>query len=213
MIFHFYDTETNDFARDGDPASHPQQPHLLQYAGMLLDSDRDWAEIAAAHFIVKPDTNEFHVAASAEKAHGISKSKAQTQGVPHIIAVLAHCNLRALAQGSVAHNITFDRLVMDAAIHRTGRQSTLPKPKYEYCTKDLSENYVKLPPTPRMIQAGRGKQFKSPTLTELHQHLFGEGFDGAHSALEDVRACARCFVELVKREVIKIRVDTIEETM
>lgn len=213
MKFLFFDTETSDFIQSDLPASDPRQPHLLQYAGMLLDSDRDWAEIAAAHFIVKPDTKEFTVAPSAEKAHGISKSKAMEQGVPHIIAVLTHCNLRSLAQGSVAHNIVFDRLVMDAAIHRTGRQSSLPKPKYEYCTKDLSENYVKLPPTPRMIQAGRGKQFKSPTLTELHQHLFGEGFDGAHSALEDVRACARCFVELVKREVIKIRVDTIEETM
>mgnify|MGYP000730892693 CR=1 FL=1 len=37
---------------------------------------------------------------------------------------------------------------------------------------------------------------------ELHQKLFGEGFEGAHHALADVRACARCYFELVRLGVL-----------
>jgi len=32
--------------------------------------------------------------------------------------------------------------------------------------------------------------------------LFGTGFEGAHDALADVKACADCFFELKKRKVI-----------
>lgn len=45
---------------------------------------------------------------------------------------------------------------------------------------------------------------KWPTLTELHTKLFKEGFDGAHDALDDVKACARSFFELTKMGVIKL---------
>ena len=45
-------------------------------------------------------------------------------------------------------------------------------------------------------------QYKWPKLTELHEFLFGESFTGAHDALTDVKATARCFWELYKRRLI-----------
>jgi DNA polymerase III epsilon subunit-like protein len=51
------------------------------------------------------------------------------------------------------------------------------------------------------IQGSRGNKW--PKLEELHQKLFGEGFEGAHDALVDVQACARCFFELKRLGVIK----------
>ena len=45
--------------------------------------------------------------------------------------------------------------------------------------------------------------FKWPTLQELHSTLFNESFDGAHDALSDVRACARCFFELKFRKIVE----------
>ena len=66
------------------------------------------------------------------------------------------------------------------------------KPKY--CTMKMSTNYCKLP---------GGKQgFKSPKLSELHQVMFGEGFENAHDALADVRATVRCFWKLKELKVI-----------
>jgi len=44
--------------------------------------------------------------------------------------------------------------------------------------------------------------YKWPSLIELHTKLFDEGFDGAHDALADVKACAKSFFELKEREVI-----------
>jgi hypothetical protein len=38
--------------------------------------------------------------------------------------------------------------------------------------------------------------FKWPKLDELHTKLFGSAFAGAHSALADVNACARCYFRL-----------------
>jgi hypothetical protein len=48
------------------------------------------------------------------------------------------------------------------------------------CTKQLSTEYCNLPGK----YAGKPKW---PTLQELHTHLFGKGFDGAHDALADVQ--------------------------
>ena len=48
------------------------------------------------------------------------------------------------------------------------------------------------------IPGGRGGKFKLPTLTELHNHLFGVGFGEAHNATADVEATTRCFLELIR---------------
>jgi DNA polymerase-3 subunit alpha len=36
-------------------------------------------------------------------------------------------------------------------------------------------------------------------LADLHEFLFGEGFEDAHRAKSDVMATVRCFIELCKR--------------
>ena len=83
--------------------------------------------------------------------------------------------------------------IVGAEFERLRMMTTLfLKPKY--CTMKLSTDYCKLP--------GK-KGFKSPRLAELHQVLFGSGFDNAHNALADVEATARCFWELKNRKVIK----------
>ena len=45
---------------------------------------------------------------------------------------------------------------------------------------------------------------KWPKLIELHEILFGKGFDGAHDAFADITATKDCFFELIKREIITI---------
>ena len=58
------------------------------------------------------------------------------------------------------------------------------------------------------IPGGRGGKFKLPTLTELHNHLFGTGFGEAHNATADVEATTRCFLELIRlREFTKEQLD------
>ena len=58
------------------------------------------------------------------------------------------------------------------------------------CTEHTANLYLKIP-------GGRGGKFKLPTLTELHQFLFGTAFNEAHNATADVEATTRCF-ELIR---------------
>ncbi|WP_339902258.1 DNA polymerase III subunit alpha, partial [uncultured Cyclobacterium sp.] len=61
-------------------------------------------------------------------------------------------------------------------------------------TKDISTEFCAIP-------GGKGGKFKWPTLFELHQKLFGEGFGDAHDAAYDVDATAKCFFGLIKEGV------------
>ncbi len=49
--------------------------------------------------------------------------------------------------------------------------------------------------------------FKWPKLQELHVKLFHEEFSGAHGAMADIEATARCFFELHLRGLMKISAD------
>ena len=54
------------------------------------------------------------------------------------------------------------------------------------------------------ISGGRGGGFKWPSLTQLHEKLFGEDFDAAHNASADVEATTRCFLELIRFDLLFI---------
>jgi len=51
-------------------------------------------------------------------------------------------------------------------------------------------------------ECGRGGKFKWPTLTELHQKLFGVPFEDAHDAAYDVHATAKCFFGLIQHNAL-----------
>ena len=93
----------------------------------------------------------------------------------------------------VAHNINFDYNVLGAELLRA-KLSSVNKPE-KYCTMKESADLCKLP--------GKYGSYKWPKLIELHQHLFDEGFEGAHDALIDVKACAKCYFELIRLKVIE----------
>ncbi|KAG1649533.1 DNA polymerase III subunit alpha [Nymphon striatum] len=70
-----------------------------------------------------------------------------------------------------------------------------------HCKKlPVLDTCTELTATLCQIPGGRGGKFKLPTLTELHQHLFGVPFGDAHNATADVEATTRCFLELIRRK-------------
>lgn len=68
--------------------------------------------------------------------------------------------------------------------------------KPRICTMLESVYHCKIP-------FGYKKGYKWPKLTELYKTLFNEEFEGAHGALADIEATAKCFFELKKLGVIK----------
>ena len=91
--------------------------------------------------------------------------------------------------------MSFDEKIVGAEMIRLGMKSENKPTKI--CTKEVSTDFCQIP-----NQNGFAS-FKWPKLEELHRKLFEVDFEGAHDALNDVMACAKCFFELKRLEVIK----------
>lgn len=124
--------------------------------------------------------------------NGFSQEKSETYGLP-IVSILNDF-LAALenAEYLVAYNINFDDKVVNAELIRYN----LPQIRgvHKVCTMQSATDYCEIP--------GNFGNYKWPNLTELHTKLFGVGFDGAHDALVDVKACAKSFFMLKEKGVV-----------
>jgi DNA polymerase III epsilon subunit-like protein len=196
----FFDTETGGFPIDRLPDDHASQPPLVQLGMILLDEDSG-AEWATFEAIVKP--NGWTIPTESSKVHGITTEVANLAGIPLSCIVPMFVHFRNRAGKVVCHNPKFDLTIMRQAIARNGKPVTLPGPSDFECTGELSADVVKLPPTERMRTYGRGGQHKTPKLVEVYRFLFGEDYDGAHSALADARATARVWFELKRRRAVE----------
>ena len=189
-----FDTETTGLPQKNK--SDEFQPHIVQLAGTLTDNEgRIMAEM---NCIIKPDG--YDIPQESISVHGITMDMANRYGMSRLAVLAMFTNLCRRADKLIAHNADFDLQMLSLAY---GRQK-LEKPmlnKEIFCTVKNSINLVKLPPTQRMIDYGRGNQYKNPNLQELHKFLFGEGFEDAHDAMVDVRACMRCYFELKRRGI------------
>jgi len=190
-MFLFFDTETTGLPkRYWAPLDDLDNwPRLVQLAWLL--TDETGREIKSISKIIKP--NGFIIPAEAAAVHGISTERAHEEGVSLNPVLKEFVSAVDEAKILVAHNIQFDEKIMGAELLRNKHEHKLfERPKI--CTMQSSTNYCAIP-----SEYG----YKWPKLVELHNCLFGEEFKDAHDALADVRACARCFFELIDRGVIK----------
>lgn len=186
----FFDTETTGVPKNyRAPASDTANwPRLVQLAWLLTD-DRG-AEANHGELIIRPEG--FTIPAKAARIHGITTERALAEGVDLKFAVDAIMADIRKASVLIAHNVQFDEKILGAELHRIGYEN-LVESKPRKCTMHSSTDYCRLPGP---------YGYKWPKLVELHQKLFSESFDGAHRALTDVRACARCYFELVRLGVL-----------
>ena len=186
MIF---DTETTGLPKNWNaPITDVDNwPRCVQIAWQLHDGMGRLVDHQA--YLIRPEG--FNIPYDAEQVHGISTELAREQG-EELALVLDHFN-RALSQAGhvVGQNLNFDLSIMGCEFHRLGLETSLNEiPVLDTCTEKTAELC--------QIPGGRYGKFKLPTLTELHQQLFGEPFEEAHNATADVEATARCFLELIR---------------
>lgn len=183
-----FDTETTGFPRDL-PDDHENQPHCVQLAAMLIDE----AGVVHGSMNLIIDTG-LPIPDSVAKIHGITTKRAYAVGVLPREALTAFGLLYRRATTLVAHNVKFDIAILRIAITREygAKAATRMTAKPQFCTADAATPLLNLPPTEKMIAAGRGHA-KTPNLTECMHHMFGEKLEGAHDAMVDVRACARVY--------------------
>ncbi|OQD43955.1 DNA polymerase III subunit alpha [Croceivirga radicis] len=190
-MYLIFDTETTGLPKRWDaPISDTDNwPRCIQIAWQLHDEMGRLIE--SQDYLVKPEG--FNIPYEAEQIHGISTALAEAEGVP-LREVLEKFNA-AMAQTKfiVGQNVGFDVNVMGSEFYRESVANPLQElPVLDTCTEHTAELC--------QIPGGRGGKFKLPTLTELHQYLFGEPFAEAHNATADVEATTRCFLELVRKK-------------
>jgi DNA polymerase-3 subunit epsilon len=187
----FFATETTGFLDDRLPIDHEAQPYIVQLAAQLCEDGG--TPVAGFSFIVAPGVP---IPERAAAVHGITDEKSMQFGVSAEFAMSAFTHLYRRADLVCAHNIKFDKGVMEVAIARHyGRTMPLRKPLF--CTMEAASPIVNLPPTERMLAAGFTKP-KPPKLEECIRHFFDEELDGAHDAMVDVAACRRVYLHLAK---------------
>ncbi|MDO4229988.1 MAG: DNA polymerase III subunit alpha [Capnocytophaga sp.] len=189
-MYLIFDTETTGLPKrwDAPITDSDNWPRAVQIAWQLHNDMGKLIE--HKDFLIAPD--DFNIPYDAEKVHGISTELAQQEGV-NINQVFEEFN-QALQKAKyvVGQNIGFDINIMGAEFYRYGVETPLATmPVLDTCT-EITADLCQIP-------GGRGGRFKLPTLTELHEFLFGIPFAEAHNATADVEATTRCFFELIRR--------------
>ena len=186
----FFDTETTGVPNDWNaPVSDLNNwPRLVQLAYLVYDAEGSL--VLSKETVIKPDG--FLIPKAASDVHGITTDYAMVNG-RDLLEVLADFRTQCLqAEFLVAHNINFDSKIMGAEFLRKLSSNPLSDRK-QLCTMEASTDYCK-------ILGNFG--YKWPKLSELHIKLFGVDFEGAHDALADIEATARCFWELRRLDLI-----------
>ena len=171
-MYAFVDTETTGLPRGG------VQPRIVSIAWILADSFARPPSVRGA--IVRPEG--FTIPVEATAIHGISTAQALREGraLGQVMEEFAADLARHGARGIVAHNLAYDRPVIEAEYARLARPSPIAGLE-QLCT---------------MRAARRAFPGERAGLSAVHQRLFGAAVEDAHSAAADVLACCRVFFAL-----------------
>lgn len=184
-----FDTETTDLIKNRH-APLQNQPHITELYAQVIELKQPKKPTKSLTPVWK-DAQEFDqlfnptipLAPKIQQITGLTDAmlkeqplfKAKAQQVKDLIE---SCDM------VVAHNLSFDQAMVEIEMRRAGL--TVTWPKRMVCTVEATEHIL-------------GRRLK---LIELHQHLFGEPFEGAHRAKNDVLPMIRCFKELWARGLI-----------
>jgi DNA polymerase-3 subunit epsilon len=188
----FFDTETTGLPKNWKaPVSDLDNwPRLVQLAYLVYDFDGNL--IHSCNEIVKPDG--FTIPLDASNVHGITTEIANQRGskIEEVLELFSIHLKRAKV--IVAHNMAYDEKIIGSEMIRLGMENTVDS-KEKICTMESTVDLCK-------IEGPYG--YKWPKLEELHRHLFKHDFVGAHDALADIQATAKCFWELMNNGQIPL---------
>lgn len=191
-MYLIFDTETTGLPKNYNaPLSDSDNwPRCIQIAWQLHDTQGYLME--AKNLIIKPEG--FDIPFNSVQIHGITTERAMAEGLPLTEALEVFAKAVEQCTYIGGHNISFDLNIMGAEYFRLNQANVLEDKKW-IDTKDESTDFCAIP-------GGKGGKFKWPTLSELHNKLFGRPFSDAHNAAADVEATTRCFFALIKAGVI-----------
>jgi DNA polymerase-3 subunit epsilon len=135
--------------------------------------------------------DQLTVEAGAVAVHGISREKANKYGISRDNAAHVISDLLDIADIAVAHNIDFDRRILNHFLFSEKVEFPVPASSAFdglelFCTMKTLAPVCKIP--------SRNGGFKWPKLIEAYRFFFGRDFAGnAHDARADSIACAELY--------------------
>lgn len=184
MLTLVFDTETTGKADFKFGPDHPSQPGLVQLGAILYDDRKVVAEL---NLIVQPRDGEgdpIPVQPEAYAKHGIDDETAARVGFFARQALDILDGLFGKAERVVAYNARFDDLVVATECYRDDLAHI-----FEGC--DLVCAMLSAKPVCKLPNRHGYADYKWPSLDEAYRMLVDpNGFDNAHDAMADVRACA-----------------------
>ncbi len=191
MKIFVYDTETTWFINKKESDLN-LQPKIVQFAWILWEiKNWEFTEEKRINILINP---KISIPFGASQVHHIYDI--DVKDAPYIEDVIdeimTYINNPDM---TIWHNIEYDEDMIKLELKRL-EKDFLYRPKQVMCTMKTTVDFCAL--------QWNGARFKYPKLWELHKKLFWEYFIWAHDALTDVEATLRCFIELVKKWVIKI---------
>ena len=165
---------------EGRLLKHDRQPHVIQFAATLVNLDTG-ERIHEYDTFVQPPGKEL-LSDKVSKITGIVWD--DLKNAPFFFDVADRIlPLIELSPMAVAHNLSFDRDVLDTEARRLGRSIKWPK---MFCTAEATVHL---------------KGFRLD-LASLHEHLVGMDLIGGHRADADVAALVRCLIAMRKKDLI-----------
>ncbi len=189
MKIFVYDTETTWFINKKE-TDLELQPKIVQFAWILWELKK-WifTEEKRINILVNPKNSIPFWASQVHHIYDIDiKDSPFIENV--LDEIMTYINEPDI---TVWHNIEYDQDMIKLELKRL-KQEYRYQPKQIVCTMKTSVDFCAI--------RWNGARFKYPKLWELHKKLFWEYFIWAHDAMADVEATLRCFVELVKQDVI-----------
>lgn len=166
----FFDTETTGLPRRGDYAlDDPTQPHIVSIAAIL---EQNRQELASINLIARHKGWTSHPGAL--EVHKIDDTYANQVGIDEMALVYAFMQLREAADLIVAHNVNFDKYIIDIACMRYGIDN--PFGSDWYCTMSEAKN--------------RGHKGK---LSTAYEEVLGRPMLEQHTAMGDTIACKELY--------------------
>ncbi|MDA3808561.1 MAG: 3'-5' exonuclease [Thiomicrorhabdus sp.] len=194
-----FDVESSGFIKKALAADDPEQAWTVQVGAILATQNENLEKM---DLIIQSNGREINY--HAEKIHGISAERSDEEGLPELEVAEAFGLMLQQADLIVCHNFDFDWAFAKHLLERNVSELSdearsaffLDLPSF--CT--MKDKTVK-----KYVQAKNVKgHLKWPKLVELHEKLFGVGFDDAHDAFADITATKNCFFKLLEREIVTV---------
>lgn len=195
-MFLIFDTETTGLPKNfkAPLTDFDNWPRMVQLAWQLHDNTGKLLQ--SNSIIIKPV--DFEIPEASIKIHGISNQKAVTDGEDLKSTLQYFTGSVNIANFICGHNVNFDLNIVSAECLRIQVPKPFGNKKFIDTKNELTTNFCNIP-------GGAGwDRPRWPSLSQLHEKLFGVNFTGAHNAAFDVEATAKVLFETIKRGIITV---------